>query len=197
LELIDRCDAVAIGPGIGKNPETIAFIHELLPQIDKPMVIDADGLNAIAEDTTVLSRLKSPAILTPHPGEMSRLTGTPVEAIQSNRLKAAQDAAERFGVTMVLKGASTVIASPSGEAWINSTGSVALASGGTGDILTGAIVGLLAQGLEPLDAAICGVYLHGRAGELTEDKIGDAGVSATDLLPLLPRALAEVGADNE
>lgn len=197
LELIDRCDAVAIGPGIGKNPETIAFIHELLPQIDKPMVIDADGLNAIVEDTTVLSRLKSPAILTPHPGEMSRLTGTPVEAIQSNRLKAAQDAAERFGVTMVLKGASTVIASPSGEAWINSTGSVALASGGTGDILTGAIVGLLAQGLEPLDAAICGVYLHGRAGEIAEDKIGDAGVSATDLLPLLPRALAEVGADNE
>lgn len=189
LELIKRCDAVAIGPGIGRNPETVAFIHEILPEIDVPMVIDADGLNAIAEDLTVFERLKAPAVITPHPGEMSRLTGTPIEAIQSNRLKAAKDAAARFGVTVVLKGAATVTASPDGEAWVNSTGSVALASGGTGDVLTGAITGFLAQGLSELDAAICGVYIHGRAGELAEEEIGHAGTAATDLLPLLPLAI--------
>jgi len=189
LELIRRCDAVAIGPGIGRNPETVAFVHDILPKIDVPLVIDADGLNAIAEDVTVFEKQKSPAVITPHPGEMARLTGTPIEAIQSNRLKAAKDAAVRFGVTVVLKGAATVTASPDGEAWVNSTGSVALASGGTGDVLTGAITGLLAQGLSTLDAAICGVYIHGRAGELAEERYGSAGTAATDLLPLLPLAI--------
>lgn len=191
LALIHRCDAAALGPGLSKNPETVRFMLELLPEIERPLVIDADGLNAVSEDVSVLGRLKSPAVITPHPGEMSRLTGTHSAEIQSNRLKAAQEAAERFGAVVVLKGASTVIASPDGETWINSTGSVALASGGTGDILTGAIVGFLAQGLSPLDAAICTVYIHGRAGELAAEEIGEAGVAATDLLPRLPRAIRE------
>jgi NAD(P)H-hydrate epimerase len=123
---------------------------------------------------------------------MSRLVGTPVEAIQSNRLKAAREAAERFSAVIVLKGAGTVTASPDGQAWINSTGSPAMASGGTGDILTGSIVGLLAQGLSPLDAAICSVYIHGRAGEVAAEEIGESGVAATDLLPLLPRVVGEL-----
>ncbi|MEN6371547.1 MAG: NAD(P)H-hydrate dehydratase [Armatimonadota bacterium] len=189
LELIKKCDAVAIGPGIGRNPETAAFVQELLPKIETQMVIDADALNAVSENVELFKNLKAPAIITPHPGEMSRLTGTPVEAIQSNRLEAAKDAAARFGVTVVLKGAATVTASPNGEAWINSTGSVALASGGTGDILTGTITGLLAQGLAPLDAAICGVYIHGKAGEMAAEETGRSGTAATDLLPLLPLAL--------
>jgi NAD(P)H-hydrate epimerase len=193
LELIERCDAVAIGPGLSRNHETVKFVQELLPLIEKPMIIDADGLNAVADDVTVLGKLRAPAIVTPHPGEMSRLTGTSTSSIQSNRLRAAVDAAARFGVVVVLKGAATVIASPDGEAWINSTGSVALATGGTGDILTGSLVGLLAQGLTPLDAAICAVYLHGRAGEIAAEEIGKAGAAATDLLPLLPKAIAEVG----
>jgi NAD(P)H-hydrate epimerase len=192
LELISHCNAVAIGPGLGRNPDTVAFVHELLPQIEKPMVIDADGLNAISEDVRVLSKLKAPVILTPHPGEMSRLTGTTTQAIQSNRLNIARDAAKKLGVILVLKGAATVIASPDGEAWINSTGSVAMASGGTGDILTGSVVGLLAQGLSPMDAAVCATYLHGRAGELAAEIIGEAGAAATDLLPLLPKAIAEL-----
>ena len=112
--------------------------------------------------------------------------------IQSNRLKAARDAARRFGVTVVLKGAATVIAAPDGEAWVCPVGSVALATGGTGDVLTGAIAGLLAQGLSPNDAAICAVYIHGKAGEMVADEIGDAGASATDLLTMLPKAMREI-----
>lgn len=192
LELIARCDAVAIGPGLGRNPETVEFIHKLLPEIEKPMVIDADALNAIAEDVSVLAKLKAPLVITPHPGEMSRLTGTTTEAIQSNRLSAALHTAKRFGSVLVLKGAGTVISSPDGQAWINSTGSPAMASGGTGDVLTGSIVGLLAQGLSPLDAAICSVYIHGRAGEIAAEEIGESGVAATDLLPLLPRVIKEL-----
>jgi NAD(P)H-hydrate epimerase len=190
LELIGRCDAVAIGPGLSRNPETVSFVRELLPQVDKPMVIDADGLNAVADDVSIFGRLKAPAIITPHPGEMSRLTGTPVADIQSNRLKAARDAAQRFGVTVVLKGAATVIAAPDGQAWINSTGSPAMATGGTGDVLTGATVGLMAQGLSPIDAAISAVYIHGRAGEIAAEYLGEAGVAATDLIIRLPRAVS-------
>jgi len=211
LELIDRCDAAAIGPGIGRNAETVAFVHELLPRIGKPMVIDADGLNAVAEDVSVLGKLKAPAVITPHPGEMSRLlagpragaaggspgAGTTVAAIQSNRLRAAQDAAARFGVVVMLKGAGTVTASPDGEAWINPTGTAALASGGTGDVLTGSLAGFLAQGLSPLDAAICAAYVHGLAGEIAAEEIGEAGAAATDLLPRLPRAIRELTEGDE
>lgn len=194
LELIARCDAVAIGPGLGRNPETVEFIHKLLPEIEIPMVIDADGLNAIAEDVSVFAKLKAPLVITPHPGEMSRLTGTTTQIVQSNRLSAALDTAKRFGSVLVLKGAGTVISSPDGQAWINSTGSPAMASGGTGDVLTGSIVGLLAQGLSPLDAAICSVYIHGRAGEIAAEEIGESGVAATDLLPLLTRVMKELKA---
>lgn len=192
IELIRKCDAVAIGPGLSRNPETVAFVHEILPQIECPMVLDADGLNAVSEDVSVFGKLKAPCVITPHPGEMARLTGTPAEVIQSNRLIAAQDTAKRFGVVVVLKGAATVTASPDGEAWINSTGSPAMASGGMGDVLTGAIAGLLAQGLSVMDGAICAVYLHGRAGELAAEKLGEAGVGATDLLPLLPVSIKEL-----
>lgn len=197
LGLIEKSNAAALGPGIGRNPETVAFIRELLPWINTPIVIDADGLNAIAEDSSVLQKVNAPLVLTPHPGEMSRLTGTPVEAIQSNRLKSALDAAEKFGCVVVLKGAGTVIASPDGEVWVSSTGNAALATGGTGDILTGAIVGLMAQGLSMMDASICGVYIHGNAGEIAASEIGRAGTAATDLLPLLPRAIEQLWEDFE
>ncbi|MBI2844495.1 MAG: NAD(P)H-hydrate dehydratase [Armatimonadetes bacterium] len=197
LELIDRCDAVAVGPGLSRNPGTVAFVLELLPQIEKPMVLDADGLNAVSQDVSVLERLKAPAVITPHPGEMARLTGTQAAAIQSNRLKAARDTAARFGVVVALKGAGTVTASPDGEAWINPTGSPAMASGGMGDILTGAIAGLLAQGLSVTDTAICGVYIHGRAGEIAAEEVGEAGAAATDLLPLLPRTIEELRKESK
>ncbi len=197
LALIEKCSCVAIGPGLGMHPDTVRFVQEILPEITKPMVIDADALNAISENVEIMSKLQSAAILTPHPGEMSRLTGTPVAAVQSNRVNTAMEAAVQFGATIVLKGAGTVIASPDGEVWINSTGSPALASGGTGDVLTGTIVGLLADGIAPMDAAICGVFIHGLAGEMAADTLGEVGVAATDLLPFLTKAIDLISTDED
>lgn len=197
LELIDKCSTLAIGPGIGRNLETVEFVRQLLPLVEKPMVIDADALYAISEDTSIFKELKAPAVITPHPGEMSRLAGTPTADIQSNRLEFARTAAREYGVVVVLKGAATVIASPDGSAWVNTTGSPALASGGTGDVLTGSIAGLLAQGLSAVDAAICGVYIHGLAGEMVAEEVGDAGAAAGDLLPMLPRAIERLWSRDE
>jgi hydroxyethylthiazole kinase-like uncharacterized protein yjeF len=196
-DLLMRCNSVAIGPGLGHDTDTVKFVHILLPKLIHPMVIDADGLNAVADDTEVLSRLSAPAVITPHPGEMSRLTGTSTALIQSHRLIAAKDAAAKFGVVVVLKGAGTVIASPDGRAFINPTGNAGMASGGMGDVLTGAIGGFLAQGLSALDAAICGVYLHGMAGDLAAEDLGTAGLLASDLLPRLPMAIREVLSSDE
>jgi len=190
LELIDRCDAVAIGPGLGRREETVVFIREILPKIQKPMVIDADGLNAIAENVGAFDELQSPTIITPHPGELARLIGTEVGEIQSKRLEIAAETAELFGVVVVLKGAKTVIADPSGETFINPTGNPGMASGGVGDVLTGAIGGLLAQGVSPLNAAVCGVYLHGLAGDLAMSEIGKVGLIAGDVLRALPKAIS-------
>ncbi|MDO8586303.1 MAG: NAD(P)H-hydrate dehydratase [Armatimonadota bacterium] len=187
--MLKRCNSVAIGPGLGRDPDTVRFVHALLSTLDLPAVIDADGLNALAEKPEVLKNLKSPAVITPHPGEMSRLIGTTSAAIQSDRLKAAAEAAARFGTVVVLKGARTVIAAPDGRAFISPTGNPGMASGGVGDVLTGAIGGFLAQGLSALDAAICGVYLHGLAGDLAAEDLAEAGLIASDLLPRLPPAI--------
>lgn len=196
LTMLQRCNSVAIGPGIGRDKDTVHFVHSILPKIDLPMLIDADGLNAVAGKPEILSRLKSPAVITPHPGEMARLLGTDTAAVQSDRLNTAIDAAAKFGVVVVLKGARTVIAAPDGRAFINPTGNPGMASGGMGDVLTGAIGGFLAQGLSALDAAICGVYLHGMAGDLAAEEIGAAGLLASDLLPRLPRTIEEVMGDE-
>jgi ADP-dependent NAD(P)H-hydrate dehydratase / NAD(P)H-hydrate epimerase len=192
LTLLKRCNSAAIGPGIGQDSGAVRFVRSILPKLEVPFVIDADGLNAVAKTTDLFTQLKAPAVITPHPGEMARLMGTSSAAVQSDRLKVAAEAAAKFGVVVVLKGAGTVIASPDGQAFINPTGSAGMASGGMGDVLTGAIGGFLAQGLSPLDAAICGVYLHGLAGQLAAADIGDAGLLASDLLPRLPLAIREV-----
>lgn len=192
LELIERCDALAIGPGISRNPETVKFVHELLPQVTKPMVIDADGLNALSDDVSIFAELKAPAAITPHPGEMARLSGTPASEVQSNRLKNALEAAAKFGTVCVLKGARTIIADPEENAYVNMTGHVAMASGGVGDVLTGAIGGLLAQGLTPMDACIAAVYVHGLAGEIAGESVGAPGALAGDVMLALPKAFARV-----
>ena len=195
-DLLKRCNSVAVGPGLGRDPDTVRFVHAILPKLDHPMVIDADGLNAVAENTEIFSQLRARAVITPHPGEMSRLTGTETAVIQSDRLMAAREAAAKFGVVVVLKGAGTVIAAPDGRAFVNLTGNAGMASGGMGDVLTGAIGGFLAQGLSALDAAICGVYLHGIAGDLAAEDLGVAGLLASDLLPRLPMAIREVVSDE-
>jgi NAD(P)H-hydrate epimerase len=182
--------AAALGPGLGTHAETLEVVRQLARDLTLPLVIDADGVNALAPDPVWLQGAPGPRILTPHPGEMARLTGLSVKEIQADRLQAAQEAAARYGVIIVLKGAQTVVADPEGRASINSTGNPALASGGTGDVLTGLIGGFLAQRLTPWDAARLGVYLHGLAADYLAGDL-ERGLIAGDLLAGFQEMLGE------
>jgi NAD(P)H-hydrate epimerase len=181
---------VAIGPGLGADPETAAFVRDLVGRLEQPMVIDADGLNALAGgDWSAGGRVR---VLTPHPGEMSRLVGSTVEVVQADRVGVARGFATERQVTLVLKGHRTLIAFPDGRVWINPTGSPAMATGGTGDILTGFVAGLMAQFPGDADRAVAAaVYLHGLAGELGAAAIGEKPLIATDLVRYFPQALEE------
>jgi hydroxyethylthiazole kinase-like uncharacterized protein yjeF len=188
--LVDKKNVVALGPGMGRNSETVQLIRRLVSELPRPMVVDADGLNALDAKS-----MRGPAarILTPHPGEMARLSNSTVKDVQADRVGCARGFAEERGVYLVLKGNRTVIASPDGRAWINPTGSPAMATGGTGDVLTGMIAGLLAQFPDQLEAALlAAVYLHGRAGELGAARLGEKSLIATDLFEFLPEAMREV-----
>lgn len=178
--------AYAVGPGIGNKEETFAFIRSLLPLIPVPAVLDADGLNAIAGQLEILRDVKVPLILTPHPGEFARLTGMDVAEVQKNRLEAAADFSMKWKVYIVLKGYRTVVASPEGNIYVNLTGNPGMAKGGSGDVLTGIIGGLLAAGIEPLDAARLGVYLHGLAGDIAAEELPETVLSAVDIIEALP-----------
>ena len=190
-EFVNEKFTVALGPGIGTHPETRELVGRLVHDLACPMVIDADGINNLAADTSVLKDAAGPRILTPHPGEMARLVGLTTPEVQARRLDLARETATKFGVTLVLKGAQTVVAAPDGRASLNATGNPALASGGTGDVLTGLIGGFLAQGLAPWDAARLGVYLHGLAADFFVSRRGPRGMIAGDLLAIFPAMLAE------
>ncbi len=181
-------DAVVIGPGITTQEETVSFVHDWLLQCDRPMVVDADGLNAMASGFEAWSQVSAPLCLTPHPGEISRLTGQTLESVQANRIETAREFSNEKAVEVALKGAGTVLASPNGEVWINMSGNPALASGGTGDVLAGAAGSLLAQGLPPADALRAAVHLHGLAGDMAAMKMGGRGILASDVMRLLPEA---------
>lgn len=182
--------ALAIGPGIDRRPAGVTVVQSLIESVALPMVIDADGLNALAEDTTVLHRSKSANIvLTPHPGEMSRLLGSVIPDVAAIRVSVAQEFARSFGVYVILKGARTIIAAPDGTAAINGSGNPGMATGGMGDVLTGIIIALLGQGYGTWDACCLGVYLHGLAGDLVAMEQGEIGMTATDLMERIPLAL--------
>jgi NAD(P)H-hydrate epimerase len=184
--------AVAIGPGLTTHPETVELIHALLSRLEKPTVLDADALNALAGRTSLLDACKAPLILTPHPGEMARLVeGASSRSINENRIGSAMAFAQARRVVLVLKGARTVIAHPDGRAAVCPTGNPGMATAGTGDVLTGMIVGLLAQGCDPWDAARAGTYLHGLAGDLAAAERGLAGLTAGDVIERIPDALTE------
>jgi NAD(P)H-hydrate epimerase len=183
--------AVALGPGLGTHPETQEVVRALVRDCPLPLVIDADGLNALADELEVFRGANGPRILTPHPGEMARLLGTTSREVQSRRLDHAREFAASRGVWLVLKGAQTVVADPTGRLSLNPTGNPVLASGGTGDVLTGLIGGLLAQGVAPWDAARLGVYLHGLAADYLEEVMGPRGHIAGDLLTGFPELLTE------
>jgi ADP-dependent NAD(P)H-hydrate dehydratase / NAD(P)H-hydrate epimerase len=183
--------AVALGPGLGTHPETQALVRALVRDCPLPMVVDADGLNALDGHLEILNKAAGPRILTPHPGEMARLVGTTPKEVQSRRLDTAREVATAHGVWVVLKGAQTIVAEPGGRLSLNPTGNPVLASGGTGDVLTGLIGGFLAQRVPPWDAARLGVYLHGLAADYLEEVIGSRGHIAGDLIASFPELLEE------
>ncbi len=188
-QLLVGKDAAAIGPGLACSPGTYALVRNLVERVALPLVIDADGLNALAEDITVLQRKKTEQmVLTPHPGEMSRLLGTSIPDVEAMRISVAQEFARTYGVFLVLKGARTIIASPDGSAAINGSGNPGMASGGMGDVLTGIIVSLLGQGYAAWDACRLGVFLHGFAADMVAEKKGEIGINASDVLEKLPYA---------
>jgi hydroxyethylthiazole kinase-like uncharacterized protein yjeF len=186
-------NVLLMGCGLGQNAEVIKFIRSTifdLPQLrSMSLVLDADALNTLAQLPQWWQKLGQDVILTPHPGEMARLTGVSLDRIQQERLEIAQKAAREWQKVIVLKGAYTIVAAPDGQTKISQEANPGLASAGTGDVLTGVIAGLRAQGLSPFDAAACGVYLHAQAGELVRQEMGNAGMLASDLLPILPRVI--------
>ncbi len=188
FEAASSMDAVVLGPGLTTHEETVAFVHGWVAQCPKPLLVDADGLNALALGFNGWGEVSVPLCLTPHPGEMARLSGRNPQDVQADRIEAARDFARERKVHLALKGAGTVLASPEGDVWVNTTGNPGLATGGTGDVLAGAAGSLLAQGLPAGDALRAAVYLHGLAGDLAAKEIGERGMLASDVTARLPAA---------
>lgn len=190
LESLVGKAAVAIGPGMGNTPETQAFLKGFLPQVNVPMVIDADGLNILASTTSLLKKLPADTILTPHPGEMARLAGR--NDVQEYRLEVAEAFAQKYKVIVLLKGANSIVAFPDGRTFVNPTGNPGMGTAGMGDVLTGMLTGFLAQGYTAEEAALMSVYLHGRAGDILAAEISESGVTAEGVLPTIGKALLEL-----
>ena len=192
LKKLFEYDVLLIGPGLGRDENKIELVKKLLKEKLPKAVIDGDGLNSLFAVDKWWIGWGSEAVLTPHPGEMARLTGLSVKQIQSSREKVAQEFSKKWNKILVLKGANTVIASPDGRAIISPFANPLLATAGTGDILAGVIAGLIAQGLSVFDSAVCGVYIHGLTGEKLKEKYGKAGMLASELLPFLPQIIKEI-----
>ncbi|MBN2719428.1 MAG: NAD(P)H-hydrate dehydratase [Deltaproteobacteria bacterium] len=184
--VIEGKTALALGPGLTTAPGISALSMRLLQMLEIPAVIDADGINILANDPSGAGRIIAPMVFTPHPGEMARLTGKSTAQVQADRIAITRETAKWHKVTVVLKGANSVIASPDGDVYINPTGNEGMASGGMGDVLTGIIGSYLAQGMSPFDAAMAGTYIHGLLADRCVQRIGKAGLIASDLIAELP-----------
>ena len=191
LERMEACDAVLIGPGLGRTPAAERRVRMLLEKLSVPVVLDADGINAVSAHIHVLDDRRGVTILTPHEGEFARLDGSFLPG-RSNRERAAAEFARRHGCVTVLKGPGTIVASPDGRLLRNTTGGSGMAKGGSGDILAGMILSLLGQGSEAAEAASCAVWLHGRAGELAERELTAYAMTPLDLLERLSAAFKEL-----
>ena len=181
------CDVVALGPGIGRRRSTEKLVHALVREVAQPLVLDADGLNALEGRPELLDGARGPRVLTPHPGEMARLCGLPTRDVQARREELAAEFAARHSAVVALKGHRTVV-TDGRETYVNDTGNPGMASGGTGDVLTGMVAGLLAQGIEPFAAACLAVRLHGLAGDLAAAEMGEQALNAADLLDYIGKA---------
>lgn len=193
-ERLTGADACAVGPGLKQTDSFLPVLTSMLKETEVPIIMDADALNLISRelDILILRKGKGTLILTPHPGEMARLCGCSIEEVQENRLKLAISKALEWGVIVVLKGAGTIVASPDGRVFLNSTGNEGLGTGGTGDVLTGSILSWLAQGVPPLGAACLGVYLHGKAADSLKEQYGSSGYTASEVVDYLPRVRREI-----
>ena len=191
LAVAEQFDIVALGPGIGQHPDTVAMVQTLLPLLKKPLVLDADGLNAVAQKPAVLQQRPAPTIVTPHPGEFCRLAGCDMADLKQNRLDRAAAFARDYGCIVVLKVAPTLVTDGK-RCYRNTTGNPGMAKGGSGDVLTGVVAALLAQRLEPFAAAQLAVHVHGLAGDLACQEQGEVGLIATDIVTCLPKAFVSL-----
>ncbi|MBI2552959.1 MAG: NAD(P)H-hydrate dehydratase [Candidatus Rokubacteria bacterium] len=194
FDLAGRVEAVALGPGLSLDQETLALARELVAEVARPMVVDADGLSALAGHLDLLKRAPAPRCLTPHPGEMARMVGMTVPEVQADRIETVRGFCHRYGAFVALKGARTVIGDPSGKVFVNPTGNPGMASGGSGDVLTGMVGAFLSRGLGPVEALQAAVYLHGLAGDLARDDKGEEGLIAGDILEAIPAAILRLQA---
>jgi len=187
--LAEGKDAIVLGPGLSTQESTCEFVWEFVSRVRKPLIIDADGINILALKQELLERLPKPAILTPHPGEFARLLGVSVAEVLRKKLELVPAFAERYGIYLVLKGYRTLVGAPDGRVFVNPTGNPGMATGGTGDVLSGMVGALLMQHHDPLLAALAAVYLHGLSGDLAAEKTGERALVASDLIRFLPRAI--------
>lgn len=191
LALMKKMDVLAIGPGLSLNDDVVDIVSAVIETADIPLILDADALNAVAKDISILRKLRSEAVITPHPGEMARLCGISIEEVQNNRIDAAREFAGKWRIVTVLKGSRTIIALPDGTTYINPTGNSGMATAGSGDVLAGVIAGLAAQGAKLADAAVVGVYLHGLAGDNAAIIKGEHGLVAGDIIDELPKTIKQ------
>jgi ADP-dependent NAD(P)H-hydrate dehydratase len=187
FELAKEHDVVAIGPGLGRSAELTRLLSEVVATLDRPLVVDADGLNAFVSAPEKVKGLNAPRIVTPHPGEFARLLGVDTKAVQADRLGLAISFAKTHQVVVVLKGEGTIV-TDGARVFVNRTGNPGMATGGTGDVLTGILAALVGQGLAPFEAAQLAVHVHGAAGDLARDHLGEISLIAQDLLDFLPTA---------
>lgn len=189
IGLLEGKDGLLLGPGLGTHESTAEFVLSLLPRVKLPVVIDADGLNILAKNPELLKALKKPAILTPHPGEFARLLKLPTKEVRRNKLVLAPAFAKKYGIYLVLKGYRTLVVTPEGKMFVNPTGNPGMATGGSGDVLSGMIASMILQEKNILGATIAAVYLHGQSGDMAARKVGERALVAGDLIRYLPPAL--------
>ena len=192
----DWADVLAIGPGLTTHPEVRQLVTWVLQNYAKPMVIDADAINCLSQEPEVLRENTQEIVITPHPGELSRLLGIPAGKVAAEPVEVARSSAADFGVVVVLKGAPTVVATPAGDAYVNGSGNPGMATAGMGDVLTGVVAGLMAQGLAAAEAAVLGVLVHGLAGDRAQESLGVYGMIAKDVLRELPGALNQLAKES-
>ncbi len=187
-EIIKSADCVLIGPGLARNSDTEKLVYSIIESVNVPLVIDADALNAVADNLRILDKAKSDIIMTPHPGEMSRLCRLAIEQVQKDRKKVAKNFALRYNITLILKGFNTIVASNTGNLFVNKTGNPGMATAGSGDVLAGIVSAFLGQALKPFDAACFAVHVHGLAGDLAAKDMTQTSLIASDLIDYLPKA---------